>query len=274
MDRSGTDTYPNHIRARREAAGLSQQDLAERSGITLAQILRLETQVPRPNATVRKKLAVVLGCAPDDLIHNDAHDDLPNRVRAMREAAGIGRNELATRTGLHPSEISTLELSRTYPPRFILEAVSRALNCHPDDLIRHRNNNASDTGTGRHLMNRIDDVFLDGNRFGARPAPTTLSIEARRDLRGEFLALFEEVRALTDPGQVEGHPLPPYPNKLAMIRKLAGLSQTELARGLGATQGAISQIERGRKRLMPSTAKRLAAILGCAIDDLYYRPTS
>ena len=52
------------------------------------------------------------------------------------------------------------------------------------------------------------------------------------------------------------------------IRELAGLSQAELARRTGISQGHISQIEAGQKHPRPPTVHRFAQALGVPIASL------
>jgi len=47
-----------------------------------------------------------------------------------------------------------------------------------------------------------------------------------------------------------------------------GLTQMELAHRAGLTQGDLCRIERGWSRPYPGQARRLAAALGCAPNDL------
>ncbi len=56
------------LREVRERKLLRQEDLAERTGITLSTISRLENGLQRPRVTTIKKLAEGLGVPPEDLI--------------------------------------------------------------------------------------------------------------------------------------------------------------------------------------------------------------
>lgn len=52
------------------------------------------------------------------------------------------------------------------------------------------------------------------------------------------------------------------------LRERAGLTQIEFAEAIGVTQSTVSQWEGGK--ICPNTAKlrKLAAVLGCSVDDL------
>ncbi|MBW2664017.1 MAG: helix-turn-helix transcriptional regulator [Deltaproteobacteria bacterium] len=57
-------------------------------------------------------------------------------------------------------------------------------------------------------------------------------------------------------------------NLLAGARLKAGLTQAQLARELGIRQNMISDYERGKRRLSPSMAKRIAKFLRIKVNRL------
>ena len=57
-------------------------------------------------------------------------------------------------------------------------------------------------------------------------------------------------------------------NLLSGARLKAKLSQTQLAEKLGIRQNMISDYERGKRRLSPSMAKRIAKILHIKVDRI------
>lgn len=57
-------------------------------------------------------------------------------------------------------------------------------------------------------------------------------------------------------------------SKLTHKRRLAGLSQGELAALVGLSQTALSQIENGRSGGWPRTWRKLAAALECEVSDI------
>lgn len=58
------------------------------------------------------------------------------------------------------------------------------------------------------------------------------------------------------------------PAALAALRVMAGLSQSELARRSGVSQGHISDIEGGSKKASPATIKKLADALSVPMPAL------
>ena len=59
---------------------------------------------------------------------------------------------------------------------------------------------------------------------------------------------------------------------LSELRKNKGISQEELAKALGVSQGAISAYETGRWEPSIQTIKKLASILDCTVDELLTDP--
>jgi ribosome-binding protein aMBF1 (putative translation factor) len=57
-------------------------------------------------------------------------------------------------------------------------------------------------------------------------------------------------------------------NLLAGARLKAGLSQAQLAEKLGIRQNMISDYERGKRRLSPAMAKRIAEILQISVEKI------
>lgn len=56
--------------------------------------------------------------------------------------------------------------------------------------------------------------------------------------------------------------------RIAEVRKEAGLTQVEVAGRLGVSQQTINGFERGRRRVPVSTLLDLARMLDCSVEDL------
>lgn len=65
--RSSTSAVENRIRSRRQAAGLSQQELARRCGLTRQAVNAIEAGHYVPSTLVALRLAVTLGCRVEEL---------------------------------------------------------------------------------------------------------------------------------------------------------------------------------------------------------------
>jgi len=60
---------------------------------------------------------------------------------------------------------------------------------------------------------------------------------------------------------------------LKTARKLAGLSQAELARRTGISRTMIAAIEAGQQNVTLESVERLAQVVGCKGSDLLCLPT-
>jgi predicted nucleotidyltransferase/DNA-binding XRE family transcriptional regulator len=63
-----------------------------------------------------------------------------------------------------------------------------------------------------------------------------------------------------------GHDAGTFGHVLTAARRRAGLTQAQLAEGIGTTQAAITRLERGRFRPAVGTLERLAAALGVTFE--------
>lgn len=54
------------------------------------------------------------------------------------------------------------------------------------------------------------------------------------------------------------------------MRQMLGVEQAELARSCGITQGAMSNIERGKFGASPKVMRAIAERLGVALDSITY----
>jgi DNA-binding XRE family transcriptional regulator len=59
------------------------------------------------------------------------------------------------------------------------------------------------------------------------------------------------------------------PKNIRELRKLAGLNQVELAKKVGVTNNAISQIENGLRKGSIETLRKIALALNVSLDDLF-----
>jgi putative molybdopterin biosynthesis protein len=64
--------------------------------------------------------------------------DLDNRVRELRQAAGLSQGELARRVGVTRQAISAIEVGQYVPNTAVALRLGQALGCAVDDLFRLR----------------------------------------------------------------------------------------------------------------------------------------
>ena len=131
------------VRGLRERRMLSQQELADRAGVSLFTVQRIE----RGDGSVRPKtgraIAAALGVGVEDLLGKDQAPlpfeettvtELPG-LRSARERRGISINELAARAGMTSHEISYLEASRGVTDSNTVGRLAEGLGCFKAELM-------------------------------------------------------------------------------------------------------------------------------------------
>lgn len=77
----------NRVRLMRKKAGLSQADLAQRTGISQPAVSQIENDVRPLTVDWMRTIARVLGCAPSELLGDDDNPDrLSDDERALIQA--------------------------------------------------------------------------------------------------------------------------------------------------------------------------------------------
>ena len=79
--------FPEHLAALRKQKGLTQQQLAEKIGVHVAQVRRYEAGTSQPTLDVIRSLAVALGVSADELLFAEDErgpsDDLKLQFEAV-----------------------------------------------------------------------------------------------------------------------------------------------------------------------------------------------
>ncbi len=143
------------MRRARERAGVSQQRLAELSGVHHTEISLLERAARDPQISTIVRLARSLGVAPAELVDEPeaaaaataAANLLPNPVelppreqftanlRRHRRRSGLSQEALAQHCGLHRAEISRLERGEREPRLSTIVRHAKALEIAPAALL-------------------------------------------------------------------------------------------------------------------------------------------
>lgn len=76
-----------NVRTRREAASMTQVELAERIGSIQSTISGIETGEKQPSVDMLLRLAAALGCSLDDLARNGNGDNTAAAIVAVNDAA-------------------------------------------------------------------------------------------------------------------------------------------------------------------------------------------
>lgn len=59
-------------------------------------------------------------------------------------------------------------------------------------------------------------------------------------------------------------------NNIRHLREKTGISQAELSRKLGFSRSYMNKLEKSDKNLNVATALRIAKILNCSLDDIFF----
>jgi predicted ATPase/class 3 adenylate cyclase len=136
-------TFGALLRQHRAAAGLTQEELAERAGLSVRGLGYLEKDARQPYRDTVRRLAEALRLDPDArLALEQAAREAPVAagpvafgalVRHYRQAAALSQEELAERTGLSAVSISGLERGAHVPRRDTVQLLAEALGLSADE---------------------------------------------------------------------------------------------------------------------------------------------
>jgi len=87
------------------------------------------------------------------IVAND--DEAPNRIRELREAAGLKQDRLADIVGMHQSTLSKLEKGSRGLGFDDMRRIANALNVAPVDLMPHSDHGMVLTDAERELIMRL-----------------------------------------------------------------------------------------------------------------------
>ena len=130
------------LRRLRQDRGLSQSELARRTGAARTYLLAVEQGHHEPSLELLGRIATALGSAPADLVRSLAGERFSNpaaplaeRVRLRRERLGLSASQLAIRAGTTRATISQIEGGvNANPGLALLTRLARALACCPSEL--------------------------------------------------------------------------------------------------------------------------------------------
>lgn len=132
-------TYGEFLRARRTAAGLTQERLAEISGVQQSTIAALERGRRQPSDDARRRLADALLIRPRTFLLNRRRDVVATAekhgLRDLKVFGSVARGE--------DTPYSDVDLMATYPDGFdladkadLIDSIERLLTVHVDLVSR------------------------------------------------------------------------------------------------------------------------------------------
>jgi transcriptional regulator with XRE-family HTH domain len=131
------------LRALRLSRGLSQAEIARRTGVARTYVVALEQGQHEPSLDLLTRLAAALEQPLRDVIWYLAGEPfaaaaapLAARVRLRRERLGLRAAELAARAGTTRATISQIEAGTNANPSIgLLARLASALQCCPSELV-------------------------------------------------------------------------------------------------------------------------------------------
>lgn len=131
--------FGQRIRDLRTKGGLTQTELAERVGVSQAEIQRLETSQRRLKLDVAKKIAGTLGVDISAIINEEGstpiHSLVAWNIRILREKSKLTQSQLAEKIGMSQSQIQKLEMGDRSLKIEALEKIADALGVSFWDLV-------------------------------------------------------------------------------------------------------------------------------------------
>jgi transcriptional regulator with XRE-family HTH domain len=134
------------LRELREARGVSQSELARRTGSPRTYVIAIEQGKHEPSLELLGRIAAALGYDLRDVLwalvgepFADPGAPLAARVRLRRERLGLRAAELAERAGTTRATISQIESGTNANPGLgLLARLAAALHCCPSELAPPR----------------------------------------------------------------------------------------------------------------------------------------
>ncbi len=134
------------LRGLRDARGVSQSELARRTGVARTYLLALEQGRHEPSLALLRRIASALEYPLAELIwylagepFSDPSAPLAARVRLRRERLGLSAADVAARAGTTRATLSQIETGVNANPGIqLLARLARALQCCPSELAPSR----------------------------------------------------------------------------------------------------------------------------------------
>ena len=133
-----SEAYAKAMKVRRKHLGLTQADLADVTGVSLATINQVELGRRNPDLTTLEKISAGLSTSVEELLLQGRHlvlsedsnirQSLGREIGRLRDVRGLSRNALALRSNTSSGYISELERGLCSPTVDKLLAISSALN--------------------------------------------------------------------------------------------------------------------------------------------------
>ncbi|GFN22469.1 transcriptional regulator [Thermanaeromonas sp. C210] len=117
------------IRQLREERGYSLQDLARRAELSVSYLSEIERGTKKPSLKTLERIAGALNVPREQLVEADHPRglDLGQRLRLLREKAGLSLTQFASKVNISPSYLSEIERGNVYPALDTIKRLAEGL---------------------------------------------------------------------------------------------------------------------------------------------------
>lgn len=129
------------VRELRRERGLTQRELAQAAGLSRSVVARIEQGNAKPHPDSLAAIAYTLGLSVSDLageetgLERDILAEFGCRLRNLREAEGLTRQELGQAVGVTAATIATYECGRVCPQKKFLAALAERFGVSVSELL-------------------------------------------------------------------------------------------------------------------------------------------
>lgn len=130
------------IRCRRLELGMTQEELGKMIGVQKQAVCKYENGRIDLKRDMIQKLATALEIPPSYLLgtHGDNAEEIKNydigqRIRSLRESAGLSQKEFAQKLDISPGRLSNWELGINRPNADMIKTICKELGISANDLL-------------------------------------------------------------------------------------------------------------------------------------------
>lgn len=296
---------PGLLRRLRKQKGLTQKELAQKTGVAAGTICNWERGLCTCSERYIKALAQALDCTVDELsdgaesvtvsrrVSGIKPAPLPkaNMINQYRKACGLTIKDLAHKVGTSANTVVLWENGKVIPPAPKALLLAKTLGCTVSDLKIPGAFDFDFTNFGYNLQRLRRERGLPRAELSLELLGTTRTCGLGHLERGQYYPSFAQItRAMQvlscTLDDLQRNPEPGLPaaqkwvrsrsiahSKLRQKRRAVGLSQKKLAQALGMHTNYISMWETGTAYPNAASMQKLCDFFHCSPDDLFITPS-
>lgn len=125
----------DNVKKYRKESGLTQQELANQSGVSIATIKTCETNKNTPKYNTLKKIASVLNVSVNKLLYTGINSNFSNELTYLRCKKGLTQEQLGELIGVSGTAIMRYEKNQRSPSYNLLLRIAGVFDVSVDELI-------------------------------------------------------------------------------------------------------------------------------------------